>query len=66
MRARTVTEVSFEHAADKDLNQICVQLSGNNGVHFAEVRTEFGFGSQEHQAECVCTCVLDRHGSLLG
>eukprot|EP01043_Picozoa_sp_COSAG02_P018848 COSAG02_NODE_892_length_16138_cov_14.599875_2_plen_76_part_00 len=51
LRARTVTEVSFEHAADKDLDQICVRLGGNNGVHLAEIRAEFGFGSPEHQAE---------------
>lgn len=53
MRARTVTEVSFQHAADKDLEQVCVRLGGNNAVHFAEVRVEFGFGSPEHQSECV-------------
>jgi len=42
LEARTAQEVEIRHAADKALQSVSVRLSGNDAVHFSEVRVEFG------------------------
>ena len=46
LEARTAQEVEIRHAADKALQSVSVQLSGNDAVHFSEVRVEYGFGGR--------------------
>jgi hypothetical protein len=44
--------VAFLHEVDKVLESVCVRLSGNDAVHFNEVRVEFGFGGTT-TSECL-------------
>ena len=46
--ARAGIDVAVEHRSLGTLRGVTVRLDGNNGVHLAEVRVEYAFGSAGH------------------